>query len=261
VVSYDRLVDESNVSSGKNKKRVHHATAERYVKETVVAAKFLADSRSDLKGSRLVLSCQGTTLPQYVRCMKDVLEFAEPGDVLGLGGFCIVGQQHRYLDQLLAVTTAAIPLAKKRGLRQLHVFGLGWIPALAKMNVMAHHAGIECSYDTSSYELNGIHGSIFVGFKGGLTNVFSKIQKGKQYHPTALAHANLLLVQNYWNTFNQLLADDSPLLGADVSWLPTLGVASPGDYQPLLEQPRTPRTATPKRQPLKRGKVVYARRA
>lgn len=69
---------------------------------------------------------------------------------------------------------------------------------------MCRLAGITASYDTSSYELNGIHGSLFNGFQGGMSNVFAKEQKNVVYHPTQVALANLLLVQNYWTVVERL---------------------------------------------------------
>src|SRR5439155_12832075 len=86
LVSYDWMVDESfpEGGKGKNKRRVGYRTSERRVEETVNAAKFLADQRHDLGSRRLVLSAQGITVPQYLNCVKQILSFADSGDVLGL---------------------------------------------------------------------------------------------------------------------------------------------------------------------------------
>ena len=204
LVSYDRLVDESPGSPGRSKRRVYHALAEKYVKETIEAAEFLVDQRRDLKPRRLVLSCQGTTAPQYLRCVDEILEMTEPGDVIGFGGFCIVGQHKRLAKQFFSVLEAAVPKLKKHGITAVHFFGVGYFPVLVRAHVLCRAAGIEPSYDTSSYEFNGVLGRVFNPLARATPMVFPPPDKKVLYHPADLALLNVRLVTNFWKELNSL---------------------------------------------------------
>lgn len=215
LVSYDRIVDEASGSSGRNKKRVSYYTAAKYVEQTIDGAKYLADSRRDLLPRRLVLSCQGVTTPQYLNCVREVASFAEPSDVIGFGGFCIIGQQRSLSKKFLRVVERALPLLKRRRIQRIHFFGVGYFPALVRANALCRKMGIDPSYDTSSYEFNGVMGRVFdpgVGRREvacypenvGMATVFPKRDKGTLYDPCQAALLNIRLVQNFWDELNRM---------------------------------------------------------
>lgn len=212
LVSYDQIVDESPTVQGiRKKRRVNFDVAERYVQETIDAAKFLADQRRELKPRRLVLSNQGVTPEQYLDCMKEILSFSEPEDIIGLGGFCIVGQIPRYAKDYYKVVDKALPLLKSRGIKRLHLFGMGVFKILIKTHVMCHEYGITPSYDTSSPEFNAVFGRVFtpdtesLGPEGvHLTNVFNREDKYILYHPRDWALLNIELVSIFWEKLNSL---------------------------------------------------------
>lgn len=212
IVSYDRMVDEaaSPEGRGKNKRRVSYYTGERYVAETIDAAKYLADQRRDLRPRRLILSAQGVTSPQYLRCVKEILRFAEPTDILGLGGFCIIGQVPRLKKQYYKVLEAALPMVKRKGLKRVHVFGVGHFGVLVRTHMLCRSYGIIPSYDTSSYEFNSVLGRVFQpdvlhrGFDGPrMSPSLEKKDKYSVYHPRDWAHFNIELVSHFWERLNR----------------------------------------------------------
>ena len=212
LVSYDRIVDESPTVHGERKKRrVGKSTAEKYVEETIDAAKYLADQRDELEPRRLVLSNQGVTPDQYVGGLKEILKFAEPQDVIGLGGFCIIGQIPRFTKDYYDVLERALPLLKAKKVRRLHIFGVGVFKVLIRTHVLCWNHGIIPSYDTSSLELNAIYGRTFQADQEGkgpegvhLTTVFGKEDKYRLYHPRDWALFNIEQVNNFWEGLNRL---------------------------------------------------------
>lgn len=212
LVSYDRIVDETPTIQGHRKKRrVPSQIADRYVSQTIDAAKFLSDHRRELEPRRLVLSNQGISPDQYVDCIKEVLRFAEPSDVIGLGGFCIIGQVPRLTADYFEVLRRALPLLKRRRIRRIHVFGVGVFSVLIKTHVVCSLTGIVPSYDTSSLELNAVFGRTFqpdtrgIGPAGvHLTSVFTKEDKYKLYHPCDWALLNIKIVNEFWRELNQI---------------------------------------------------------
>lgn len=212
LVSYDRIVDESPTVQGERKKRrVGSQTADRYVRETIDAAKYLSDQREDLEPRRLILSNQGVSPDQYIGCVKETLKFAEPGDVIGFGGFCIIGQVPRYTQDYFEVLKRSLPLLKKKKIKRIHVFGVGVFKVLIKTHVLCSRAGITPSYDTSSLELNAVFGRTFhpdtkgIGPAGvHLTNVFAKEDKYELYHPCDWALLNINIVNQFWRELNKI---------------------------------------------------------
>jgi queuine/archaeosine tRNA-ribosyltransferase len=212
IVSYDRIVDESPTIQGKRKKRrVGPKTADRYVDETINAAKYLADQREELRPRKLVLSNQGVHPKQYIECVKEVLSFAEPGDVLGMGGFCIIGQVPHFAEDFFEVLESILPLMKKRQVKRLHVFGVGVFKVLIRAQVLCHKHGVIPSYDTASLELNAVFGKSFtpdvndIGPRGvHLTQVFARRDKYKLYHPRDWAILNIRTVNFFWDRLNEL---------------------------------------------------------
>lgn len=212
IVSYDHIVDECPTVRGKRKKhRVSFSTAERYVDETIDAAKFLADCRKELEPRRLILSNQGVTPSQYVECVKEILKFSEPVDVIGLGGFCIIGQVPRLINDYFKVIEETLPLLETRKIRRLHIFGVGVFKVLIRTHVLCHRHNVIPSYDTSSMEFNAIFGRAFspdimrIGPPGvHLTQVFKRDDKYELYHPRDWAMLNIRMVHMFWDELEKI---------------------------------------------------------
>ena len=212
IVSYDRIVDESPTVQGKRlKRRVGPKTSAKYVDETINAAKYLADNRKDLRPRRLVLSNQGVNPNQYSGCIEEVLGFADKDDVIGLGGFCIVGQIPKYASDYYEVLNGLLPKLKARHIHRIHVFGMGVFKILIKTHVLCHKYGITPSYDTSSLEVNAVFGKVFspdvsgMGPKGiHVSHVFDRKDKYELYHPRDWAMLNIEMVNTFWERMNQL---------------------------------------------------------
>lgn len=200
VVSYDRIVDEKyDKTMGQVKQRVDLRTATKYVRETIAAAKYLADQRSDMKSRKLILSCQGVTKRQYLYCLKEVLEFVEPEDIIGFGGFCIVGQKPQLITDFLRTVELALPKIKEKGVKRIHLFGVGVLRPLVRVYFLARKYGIDVSYDTSSYEFNSTMGKMFNPEILGMSKIFTKEEKFEMYHPCDLALFNIKLINLFWD--------------------------------------------------------------
>jgi hypothetical protein len=91
LVSYDLLIDEKWSGRKRKKRRWSVSDADRAVRVTVEAATFLAKGRPVLAPRQLCLACQGVDAAQYEDCVKGVLACATPQDIIGLGGWCIIG--------------------------------------------------------------------------------------------------------------------------------------------------------------------------
>ena len=209
IVSYDRLVDEQLNGEGQFKKRVSIKLGKEYVEETIRAAEFLAERRDKLGPRKLILSCQGTTIKQYLECIDSILEVSEPDDIVGIGGFCILSKSIEYEKQYYKIVTKAFPKIRKHGIERVHIFGMGVFRALVQTDVYARMNGIECSYDTSSPEINSVFGKSFNPMYAQMNGVFSKIHKNKGYRPAELAMMNIGLINNYWEHIETMKLPDS----------------------------------------------------
>ena len=209
IVSYDRLVDEQFGENGQYKARVSEEDSKIYVQETIDAARFLASKREELAPRKLVLSCQGTTVEQYLYCLKEVLKVAKPRDIIGFGGFCIISKSKVYEEQFYKVIEQAFPLIKKKGIRRVHIFGVGMFRALIQAEICAKLNGITCSYDTSSCEINSVFGKVFDPVNAQLITVFSKEQKRNGYTPAQLAEFNVNSILQFWKNFKSLPLPDN----------------------------------------------------
>jgi hypothetical protein len=233
IVSYDHLVDEKNDEQlGRIKQRVSYEEACDFVEETIDAAKFLTDQRENLLPRKLVLSNQGVTVSQYIECLKEVLSFSQEDDVIGFGGWCIVGRIPSLKKDYYAVLEEALPLMRAKGIRRLHLFGIGSFDVLVRSHFLSRSFGIEPSYDTSSYEFRGLFGEVanpseVVSPLGAvqesyslcnneidssmqrlekmkLSKTFSKDDKYSLYPPVDLAEFNIKLITYFWREINKI---------------------------------------------------------
>lgn len=198
IVSYDQLVDEQVIKGKKTKCRVDEAIGWDYVATTIEAAKYLASKRSSLKPRQLVLSCQGTTVEQYLDCIKEVLDVSEPGDCIGLGGFCIIGTRPKLQVQFFEIVKRGFPLIKKYGIEDVHLFGVTSIPILKRWSEINTSFGLNLSTDSSSLERAGIFGRVFLPETGSWDRKrYKKEDKYKNYHPRDLSLLNVLNFLEY----------------------------------------------------------------
>lgn len=126
IVSYDRLIDEKHIDGDRVKQRWTEDEAELALTQTIDAAKYLDSQRYRIKKHTLVQSCQGVTPSQYLRCVESVLEFCQPQDVLGLGGWCILGKQKKWLPTFWDTIELVIPRIAEAGIKRAHIFGVTW---------------------------------------------------------------------------------------------------------------------------------------
>ena len=206
LVSYDRLVDEQLIEGENVKQRWGYSAAEEAVRETVEAAQYMATNRDLLRPRKLILSCQGVTIEQYVRCAKRVIRLMERDDCFGFGGFCIIGQRRfsitpdgcTFPEQFVRIFEEVAPLLRKAKIKRAHIFGVSYLPVLKQIAPMAQEHGIQLSIDTSSIERNSvIEGKVWTddGFRIKLGRQWKytgpdPIPAG-HWHPNVLAHENI----------------------------------------------------------------------
>lgn len=148
VVSYDLLIDEKWVGGAKRKERWGVQEADRAVRVTVDAAAYLAGQRERLAPRRLVMACQGVDCCQYAECAAGVLEHCRPGDVFGLGGWCILGLHRKWLPVFWAALRKVLPMVAAAGLTRVHVFGVMWQTALGGLVWLADRHRLTVSTDS-----------------------------------------------------------------------------------------------------------------
>lgn len=148
VVSYDLLIDEKWAGGKKYKERWSVAEADAAVRVTVDAAAYLSSRRRELAPRKLVLAVQGVDASQYAECAAGVLAHCRPGDVLGLGGWCILGLQKSWLPVFWAAARRVLPMARDAGLDAVHVFGVMWEPPLGGLLWLADQHGLAVSTDS-----------------------------------------------------------------------------------------------------------------
>lgn len=157
LVSYDLLIDEKHINGTRVKQRWSVEEGEEAVKATVKAAKYLDSQRYRLDGYELVMSCQGVDAAQYQKCVSEVLAYCQPNDVLGLGGWCILGRQKSYLPTFWEAMRRSLPLIAEAGLKKVHIFGVTWykptqgfIPPLPVLLYECDRFGLSLSTDGTS---------------------------------------------------------------------------------------------------------------
>jgi hypothetical protein len=139
--SYDVLIDETWTESEagifiREKRRWSETEAELAVDETVAAAAFLDSHRN---GAACILSAQGVTPRQYLRCTERILPYLREGDILGLGGFCILGKKPWLLPAFRETMHLVIPFLKREGVKRVHLWGVCFAEALALLLWLCDH--------------------------------------------------------------------------------------------------------------------------
>lgn len=150
--SYDLLIDEmwdENETSDvlvRHTRRWTETAAEDAVRETVEAARFLSVHRNGLP---CVLSAQGVTPRQYLGAVQQIVPLMHDGDILGLGGWCVVGKSPAQMIPAFRDTMAlVIPFAGQAGVQRIHLWGVVYAPALAALLWLADQHGLTVSTDS-----------------------------------------------------------------------------------------------------------------
>lgn len=149
-VSYDRLIDEVWIGGQKHKRRWGIKEADLAVNQTVEAANYLSSQRSSLGSRKLILSCQGVDAIQYRDCAKGILAVAEPQDIIGLGGWCILGRMTSWLPEFWRTIYTVLPLIAASGNKEIHIFGVLYLPALGGLLWLADQYNLSISTDSSA---------------------------------------------------------------------------------------------------------------
>jgi len=191
IVSYDLLIDEQLQADRQIKARWNEKAGWLAVETTIAAADFLAAHREELQPRRLVLSCQGVTPKQYIECMKEILEIAKPNDVIGLGGWCIVGQQRHLSKIFWEAINAVLPMIANAGMKDVHVFGLAYVPLIRDFAIACRSLGLQCSNDTTRFYVELSRGFLFESSLGKSTYYSDQLTTKRN-----LASDRRLVIQN-----------------------------------------------------------------
>ncbi len=155
--TYDLLIDEVWDQGNRSKRRWSVEMAESAVAETIQAAHWLNQHR---EGYPLVLSAQGVDAPQYLRCLKDIVQYYRSGDLIGLGGWCIIGKMCAQMMPIFAETVDLImPFLATENIPTVHIWGVIFPPALGYLYLIAHQYGIKVSTDSTGVSLNPVRGN------------------------------------------------------------------------------------------------------
>ncbi|GCE31988.1 hypothetical protein KDA_74720 [Dictyobacter alpinus] len=155
--SYDQLIDEKWDYQGRRRKsRWSEADAWEACITTIQAARFLSVHRENL---RCIFSAQGVTASQYLSCVQGVLPYLQEGDMLGLGGFCILGRFPRQTMPIFReIIHEVIPFVGREGVRQIHIWGCLFAPALGELLWLCDQYGIKLSTDSAYPSLRPVLG-------------------------------------------------------------------------------------------------------
>ena len=146
--SYDLLIDEVWTDGNRTKRRWTVDQAVSAVNETIRAAEYAVNHR---EGLGLVLSAQGVDTTQYLECVKNIVPLLDlKRDILGLGGWCIIGKLPRVMMPVFEETVkVVIPFIAKAGVKRVHIWGVLHAPALAALLHACDQYEISVSTDSS----------------------------------------------------------------------------------------------------------------
>jgi hypothetical protein len=139
--SYDVLIDETWTEDmagfiTRTKKRWSETEAALAVDETVAAAAYLDRHRNGLP---CVMSAQGVTPQQYLRCVERLMPYVRDKDIVGLGGWCILGLRRSLMPVFRQTMLRVIPFLKKEGVKRVHIWGVCFAEALAELLYLCDH--------------------------------------------------------------------------------------------------------------------------
>ncbi len=155
IASYDLLIDEKWINGERSKIRWSKDDAEFAVRQTVLAARYLADKRTALQGLYeqrvgLVLSAQGVEVEQYLRCTQQIVPLMADNDIFGLGGWCITGLlPDVIMPSFKEIMPEVISFLGSQGVKRVHIWGVIFPRALGHLLYLCNQHGIQLSTDSS----------------------------------------------------------------------------------------------------------------
>lgn len=204
----DEAIVDKDGKAERIKRRGNDDEAAPAVALTIEAAEYYAKRAADVEGG-IAFSAQGSSLGQYMYCVSALLDLIRPGkDWLALGGFCIIGNHLSLIPQFHRTVEKVAPLAKRKGIEQVHVLGVFKPGALVPAARTFRRYGIKFSTDTSGVEQQSIFGkkwdvenlSDFTGRRrgGAYRKAYEKHHKHNAMTPTPPGHYNPceLLMEN-----------------------------------------------------------------
>jgi hypothetical protein len=130
------------------KQRWSEQDAAEAVEETVKGAQYLSTHRDST--IPCILNVQGVSPLQYLTCAQRIVPLLHPGDILGLGGWCIVGRSPAQMMPVFRATMQLlIPFLATEGIQRVHVWGLCYAEALGFLLWLCDLYGITLSTDTA----------------------------------------------------------------------------------------------------------------
>src|SRR6266567_2531665 len=153
--SYDVLIDEKWSHGLRHKARWTEQEAQEAVEMTVHAAVYLAHHRD---GVGAVLSLQGVSAKQYLACAERIVPLLETGDMLGLGGWCILGKVPSLLTVFRETLRVLLPFLGKEAVKQVHIWGVCFPDALRELVWWCAQYGIKVSTDSAHPSIHPVFG-------------------------------------------------------------------------------------------------------
>lgn len=155
--SYDVLIDEKWIGGVRYKARWTEGDAEDAVRLTVDAARYLTTHRQ--AGIHAILSAQGVSAKQYLACAQQIVPLLEPGDIFGLGGFCITGKMPKQMVPVfLEIIDLVIPFLGREQVKQVHIWGVCFAEALGELLRLCDVHGIALSTDSMGPSIRPANG-------------------------------------------------------------------------------------------------------
>lgn len=152
--TYDLLIDEVWSGDTRQKRRWSINEAEAAVDVTVASARWLNNHRS---GIDLIISAQGVDEHQYLRCVQRLLPIFRNGDILGLGGWCIIGKFQRQMTPVFQRTIKlVIPFIASEGISRVHIWGVIHPQSLAILLSECIQHKIKVSTDSAGVSLQPV---------------------------------------------------------------------------------------------------------
>lgn len=156
--SYDVLIDEAWQDHVRHKARWSEEAAQMAVEATVAAAAFLDAHRGSSIGC--IMSVQGVTPAQYRECAVQVLRYVEPDrDMVGLGGWCILGKQPSLLPVFRETMQLVIPLLAQHGVTQVHLWGVCATAPLRELLALCDRYHLHLSTDSMGPSVRPMRGA------------------------------------------------------------------------------------------------------
>ena len=154
VVAYDQLIDEKWVDGIRYKSRWQPDEAEDAITITIGACRHYAERKELIADSlghamSLVLPIQGVNAKQQSRCAATIVSLLESDDILGLGGWCILGMQQRWMPEFWRSMWEIIPMVGRAGVQRVHIFGVMLAKALGGLLWLCGQYGIQLSTDSA----------------------------------------------------------------------------------------------------------------